>query len=304
MAHNISETLFPPSDPTVFFASPPRLFPGSSADTFYGNAYEPNESTRRHLISVLSGGSVHAKFPYFFSLRPLGCYLLLYTENGCGKLYIEEEVRLLESATLLLLKCDLPFKIETTVSPWDYTVFFLEGSLMDFYYGCLPDGFLPLFHLPEYSEPQKAIRRLAANKTDRQDRNKLTDHRLLTDILTWLLLDSAQNGSPDKKIPAYLQEMKMLFDSQYQDNYTLEGLAEHFSVSKYRLCREFHDFFGRPPLQYLNERRIDAAKNLLLTTNYRIHEIGSLTGIDNTNHFIYLFKKFTGMTPLAFRKKQ
>ncbi len=304
MTNDAFNSPFPPSDPEIFFASPPRLSPKSSAETFYGNAYEQNENTAKHLISILSAGSIHAKFPYFFSLKPLGCYLLLYTESGCGKLYIEEEVHLLENATLLLLKCDVPFKIETTVSPWEYTVFFLKGDLLNFYYGFLPAGTIPLFNLPEYSEPDKVIRKLTANKTDRQQRNKLTDHKLLTDILTWLLLDSTADGSQSQKIPAYLHEVKTLFDSRYQENYTLDGLAEHFSVSKYRLCREFHDSFGRPPLQYLNERRIDAAKNLLLTTNCRIHEIGSLIGIDNTNHFIYLFKKFTGMTPLAFRKKK
>lgn len=42
-------------------------------------------------------------------------------------------------------------------------------------------------------------------------------------------------------------------------------------------------------------------KNLLESTNLRIHEVGSAVGIDNTTHFINLFKSLTGLTPQAYR---
>ena len=51
-----------------------------------------------------------------------------------------------------------------------------------------------------------------------------------------------------------------------------------------------------------NHKRIEEAKKLLLTTNDTIHEIGSKVGIHNTNHFINLFKRETGATPLAFKQ--
>ena len=116
-------------------------------------------------------------------------------------------------------------------------------------------------------------------------------------------MDTIEADYKEPKIPAYLLEMKALFDIDYQADYSLDELEELFNISKYRLCREFHSFFGEPPLQYLNGKRMELASDLLLTTDYRIHEVGSLVGIDNTNHFIYLFKKKTGLTPFAFKKK-
>lgn len=59
----------------------------------------------------------------------------------------------------------------------------------------------------------------------------------------------------------------------------------------------------RFPAQYLNKRRIEVAKHLLITTDYRIHEVGSMVGIDNTNHFITLFRKYTGATPLEYKQR-
>lgn len=69
-----------------------------------------------------------------------------------------------------------------------------------------------------------------------------------------------------------------------------------------RICREFSKYYGVSPIQYLNHRRMEAAKKLLLTTDETIHEIGSMVGIHNTNHFINLFKRETGATPLVFKQ--
>ena len=294
---------FPPKNPAEFFVSPPRLAAGLTHGTFFGHPYEQNEDTGKKLISILSAGYVHAKFPYQFSLKPLGCYMMLYTESGCGKLYVEDSTHALKAGTLLFFRCELPFKTEIAVSPWNYKVFFLNGAPLDFYHNCLPADSFPLFVLSEYSPVKKDIQSLTANDTTGAVRNKLTDHRLLTDIFTELLLEHMEGNAQRKKTPSYLLEMKELFDSEYEQDYTLDGLEERFAISKYRLCREFRSFFGQSPLQYLNGKRVDAAKKLLLDSDYRIHEIGSLVGVENTNHFIYLFKKYTGMTPLAFRRK-
>lgn len=46
---------------------------------------------------------------------------------------------------------------------------------------------------------------------------------------------------------------------------------------------------------------MEIAKNLLLSTDKHIHEIASELGYENTNHFINLFKKETGLTPMVYR---
>lgn len=286
-----------------YLAAPPRLSRSLNADCFLATPYERNADSDGKLITILSGGSVKAEFPYHFSLKPLHCYMLLYTEDGYGKLHLDNTIHSLESGSLLFLDCSRPMKIEIAISPWNYKVFFLEGALLDFYYRNLPKHTFPLFFLPDYSPILRSIDRLVLNSTGAHIRNKLLDSRLLNDIFSDLLLDNIEEEQTKKRTPVYLTEMKALFDLDYQQNYTLDELEEHFSISKYRLCREFHAAFGLSPLQYLNEKRIDIARDLLLTTDYRIHEIGSLVGIDNTNHFINLFKKKTGMTPLAFRRK-
>lgn len=286
-----------------YLATLPRLCLNKPVDFFLGNKYELNKDTGDKLISILSGGALEASFPYSFCLNPLNCYLLLYTEEGYGKLHFENNIYSLESNTLLFLKCDKKMKLEIAVSPWNYSVFFIKGEILDFYYDLLSRYGFPLYVLPEHSTIIRNIQKLSLGSTTGSIRNKLYDSRYLADIICDLLMESMEADNPETKVPAYLQEMKALFDIAYQENYTLDELEAHFSTSKYRLCREFRFHYGESPLQYLNGKRIEIARDLLLTTDYRVHEVGSLVGIDNTNHFIYLFKKETGMTPLSYKKK-
>ena len=88
----------------------------------------------------------------------------------------------------------------------------------------------------------------------------------------------------------------------YAENHSLEYFEQTLGISRYRLCREFSATFHTSPLQYLQGKKIEAAKSLLLSTDNPIHEVGAMVGIDNTNHFIHLFKKHTGVTPFVYRQ--
>ena len=68
------------------------------------------------------------------------------------------------------------------------------------------------------------------------------------------------------------------------------------------MSREFKRYIGKSPNDYLIDRRLDRVKELLSDSNRTIAEIGSLVGIPNTSHLLYLFKSREGLTPSAFRK--
>ena len=129
-------------------------------------------------------------------------------------------------------------------------------------------------------------------------------HQSLTTLLAQTAMslnDGAMSVSSDA--PSYLVELKDIFDNHYEEAFSLAAYEEHFKISKYRICKEFSAHFGTSPLNYLNKKRIEIAKEMLLTTEYNIYEISSRIGIDNVNHFINLFKKDNGITPNSFRRQ-
>lgn len=136
-------------------------------------------------------------------------------------------------------------------------------------------------------------------------------HQLLTGILTSLCLDMIPPAVSGKEnissletfSSGWLPELKDLLENHYAEPFSLEMCEKLFGVSRYRLCREFSAAYGAPPLKYLTRIRLENAKKMLLTTDLNICEVSSHAGYDNVNHFIHLFKKETGATPGAFRRK-
>ncbi|WP_455717765.1 helix-turn-helix domain-containing protein [Anaerosporobacter sp.] len=133
--------------------------------------------------------------------------------------------------------------------------------------------------------------------------SNLYETKWLTEILTEICIFEKNQDNPDDSIPKYIKKSKAILDSQITKSFSLDELAEELQVNKYRLCREFSKYYKMPPLRYLNHKKMEKAKELLFGTNLTITEISTKLGIENVNHFIQLFKKETGATPLAYKQE-
>ena len=80
-------------------------------------------------------------------------------------------------------------------------------------------------------------------------------------------------------------------------------VADAFRISSYTLSRMFKTQIGVGFTEYVNFKRLEYAKELLLTTGYSVHEIAFLAGYANDNYFSRIFKANVGMSPTAFREK-
>jgi AraC-like DNA-binding protein len=81
---------------------------------------------------------------------------------------------------------------------------------------------------------------------------------------------------------------------------TLAGLAR---LSPHHFCRAFKRSFGIPPHRYHMVRRIERAKILLMQQARSVTEIGLDLGFSETSSFSTLFRRLTGQTPTAFRRR-
>ena len=71
------------------------------------------------------------------------------------------------------------------------------------------------------------------------------------------------------------------------------------SYSRFR--KLFKEYTGFAPSQYIQEVRMNVAKELLTNTSKSIKEIAVELGYENTDYFFIAFKKITGSTPLTYR---
>ncbi len=277
----------------------PAAFP---AHSFAGNFYELLPDTVNLFPTVLSGGTVELPSAYTLSLEPLNCYMLLYTRSGKGTLRVRSKTYSLEPGMLLCMDCSaFSYKMETSDTPWRFSVFLIHGSFFTHLFSLVPFEALLLHSLADYSPVLSGLEQLLCNDFSANLYNKLIDAALLQDIAIALVIEFYQLEQTKPKCAPYLLEIKQYLDMYFSQPFRLEDLETRYHISKYRICHEFSKTFHAPPLKYLNARRLDAAVHLLLTTDKHIHEIAMEVGYDNTNHFINLFKREKGTTPQAYR---
>ncbi|NQX62695.1 AraC family transcriptional regulator [Paenibacillus qinlingensis] len=82
---------------------------------------------------------------------------------------------------------------------------------------------------------------------------------------------------------------------------SLFKIAELIDMSPAYLGRIFKKLTAQSIPDYLNEYRIDRAKEFLSTTHDSIEEISQKTGYNNSTYFYKVFKKYTGITPAEYR---
>ena len=100
------------------------------------------------------------------------------------------------------------------------------------------------------------------------------------------------------------QRVKQYIDSYYQTNLSPQSLSERFFVNNSYLSRSFKENVGINICTYINQTRVEHAKELLTDTNYPISAVALNVGYTDANYFVKVFRKFTGMTPSDYRKSR
>jgi YesN/AraC family two-component response regulator len=106
----------------------------------------------------------------------------------------------------------------------------------------------------------------------------------------------------DKNILA--AELTAYLDTHYNDtNFSLQIMAEEFSMPVPILTKYFKDHIGVTILDYITAIRIKQASLLLSNSLTSIKEIGIQIGFVNETSFIRRYKQVTGLTPGQYRLK-
>ena len=96
--------------------------------------------------------------------------------------------------------------------------------------------------------------------------------------------------------------------SNLANNLSLDLIADQFFINKYYLESLFKKATGFSVIEYVIDRRILKARELL-KLNIPVHQVGEMVGFNNTSHFIRTFKNKVGLPPKkytnqSFNKKQ
>lgn len=101
-----------------------------------------------------------------------------------------------------------------------------------------------------------------------------------------------------------IEQAKVFLRANFQDpKLTLEIVAKQVNVSTNYFSLLFKKTMGQSFVSYLTDLRLEHAKKLLESSDYRSYEISYRCGYENPTYFSTIFKKHFGLSPKEYREQ-
>ena len=117
--------------------------------------------------------------------------------------------------------------------------------------------------------------------------------RIGEEIINGLCWERTHPKSPVQKVIEHV-------DRHFAEPLSLKTLSFQFGLSAAYLGRLFRQETGKTFPRYLNEVRIEKAKDLLRTTAHRASQVAAAVGYTDPNYFYDIFRRYTGLSPSEF----
>lgn len=239
---------------------------------------------------------------YFTEREELPSYELRFCFAGKGELQYAGRRYTISPGEGFWIDCRRPHRYAAIETPWVCSIFHLDGMpLKAIYKAYCVEGNVTFSadRFPDFERLQLEVLRNTQALTAYRDYKTSAQ---ICDLLTGLLLSRAAAAGEQQEgfIPSVCRYLK----ENIHEDITLETLCQRFAVSRNKLCTDFRSQTGFSVKNYLLILRINHARQLLRSSTRSVEQISEACGFHDTAHFIQMFKKQTGLTPLQFRKRE
>jgi transcriptional regulator GlxA family with amidase domain len=98
-------------------------------------------------------------------------------------------------------------------------------------------------------------------------------------------------------------KVQEFIESNPSETYTVDDICKKYSVGRRTFERRFKKFTGNSIMEYIQRVKVEFAKKHLESGRKTINEIIYETGYNDIDAFRKVFKKYTDLTPVEYRKK-
>ncbi|MFD8304207.1 AraC family transcriptional regulator [Streptomyces sp. NPDC059690] len=242
----------------------------------------------------------HAHFTeYAYPMHVHDAWTLLIVDDGAVRYDLDRHEHGTPHDTVTLLPPHVPHNgSPATPHGFRKRVLYLDATH-------LPDGLIgPAVDRPDLRDPElrRRVGRLhgalahPGDELEAESRLTFIGERLRAHLRPRLPTDDLR---PD---PVLARRLRELLDEHVVAGLTLDDAAALLHAHPAHLVRAFSTAYGIAPHQYLNSRRVDRARRLLLDGRPP-GEVASATGFFDQSHLTRHFRKLVGVTPGRYAAK-
>jgi len=133
--------------------------------------------------------------------------------------------------------------------------------------------------------------------------HKCTNLDMSIDLFIKYLEEVKQNLQDVKCYSKEVFEAIKFIKSNFHKDISLQQVAENVEMSPNYLSSLFKKEVQMNLIEYINQVRIEKAKEILLSSSLKTYEVAEKVGFTDESYFSRTFKKFTGIRPVEYRKK-
>lgn len=225
-------------------------------------------------------------------------YLFVLVNKGEAVMYRDREIPFGEHDLLIMLPNErIHYK---AIKSWSISWLGLYGETVDKFIKVLeitPQN--PIIHIPLYNELYNIMEKIYNISKDLSLSSKFSATGLIYEFFSVLI----QNTNIGKDNINPIKTALRILDYNYSSPITIEQIANRLSLNTSYFSRIFSAQVGIPPKQYLLNKRLERAKELLRFTDATVFEVSNSVGYEDQLYFSRIFKKYTKLSPIEYRQK-
>lgn len=259
-------------------------------------------------LIVTQCGTYHLyTYPKLPTWRPRGRpdFQLIYVSAGKAHFHFSDKEEIVSAGHMVLYRPKEPQKYEYYCEDQTevYWVHFTGGNVKNILrsYGMTDEK--RVFYCGSGLEYQNhfrtMIQELQMCKDDYQEMLEMHLRQIFITIHRYLNTEATVGNS---QIAEAIDKSKTYFSEHYNEDIRIDEYASSQGMSTSWFIRNFKQYAGETPMQYILARRIHNAELLLKNPQYNITEISQIIGYENPLYFSRVFKKIKGLSPSDYRK--
>ncbi|MCB7319570.1 AraC family transcriptional regulator [Lacrimispora sp. 210928-DFI.3.58] len=266
--------------------------------------HTPSDTAKRTFLYIQEAGYLKSLKPHLGRRSGLSSYLFLIVLSGSGSITYKGVQHEVSAQDCFLLDCREAYShISTEQDPWELLWLHFNGEQAPLLYQYVIQKNGHCFRVNNLPAITDAVHELIALNSDVSEYSDLSSSYLITQILTLSVTGCQKHSGSQAGIKEKLYQVLTYINEHFNESITLDTLSGQFYISKYHLAREFKKEYNQTIVQYLLNKRITCAKELLRFTDMNIGEIAQRCGIKDLNYFNKVFRKIEGCTASEYRRR-
>ena len=275
---------------------------------YTGEEHEDIVNLSKPLIVTAAGYYKLQNLKVFETVRPngRGDYQLLYFASGKGYFNFDGQERVITKGNMILFRPGVSqmYNIYAEDKPETYWVHFTGSDvdlLLDYYQMPKNESVFFTGTSPDYQWLfRQMIQELQLQRVNYEDLLNMNLRHIFLIINRYL-----QEGNDiGTETLDEVERATHFFREHYNEQIIIENYARDHGMTANWFTQSFKKVTKFTPMQYIVHLRMTNAMNMIDSTDCNITQVANAVGYDNSMYFSKVFKKYTGMTPTEYKRRE